>query len=593
LCLAALAVVVYRLPRKNASRTPPVLVHQEVPVVARPEETSGSNSAALAQVRAIFEKNCFRCHGRDGQAEAGVLILERDKLVAQKKVVPGDAEKSRLFQRLTSEDDPMPPEDETPRPSAADIEVVKQWIVAGAPSFTEAATAAGSLDAAYVLTAMRDHLVKLPEQDRRFQRFFTFTHLYNNPAETKSLPRYRAGLAKVVNSLSWKKSIVLPRPVDSAQTVYVLDLRDLDWETPDRWQDIVGAYPYGIRYDRAANSGLRALTEEVERLTANPLPYVRADWFIATASRPPLYNSLLAMPNNARQLEDRLGVDFQADFLNGKLRRAGFLKSNVSSQNRLVERHDSRFGAYWKSYDFRSSQNRDSLVTFPLGPTPTFIPNHPFPGAAFEQAGGELIFNLPNGLQGYMLVDAKDNRIDIAPIEVVRDREETAGTPQIVNGLSCMACHVNGMITGDNMRDIIREGAAVEGAARTKVEELYAPQAEMDRLLKNDSDRFLRALKKTVEPFQVNTADEPISGVARPFIRKSIDLNAAAFELGLTDPQVLQQAILTNRALRQLGLEPLAQGNAIQRASWEQLQGNQSLFQQVASELRLGTPVRN
>jgi hypothetical protein len=265
----------------------------------------------------------------------------------------------------------------------------------------------------------------------------------------------------------------------------------------------------------------------------------------------------------------------------------------VSSQNRLIERHDSRFGAYWRSYDFRSSQNKDSLIGFPLGPGPALIPNHPFPGAAFEQAGGELIFNLPNGLQGYMLVDAKDNRIDIAPIEVVRDRDETAGTPQIVTGLSCIACHVNGMITGDNLRDVVRAGSAVEGPARTLVDTLYASPEDMDALLKKDSDRFGRAMKRTLEPFKQNTADEPVSAVAKPFIRKGIDLKTAAYELGLPDVQVLQQAILTNRTLRLLGLEPLAQGNAIQRASGEQMQANnRSLFQQVADELGLGTPVR-
>ena len=51
-----------------------------------------------------------------------------------------------------------------------------------------------------------------------------------------------------------------------------------------------------------------------------------------------------------------------------------------------------------------------------------------------------MIFNLPNGLQGYMLADAKDRRLDVpAPVAIVSDRSETSGTPEIVNGLSCMA----------------------------------------------------------------------------------------------------------------------------------------------------------
>jgi serine/threonine-protein kinase len=545
-----------------------------------------------ARARAILERNCFRCHGQDDEAEAGVYVLDRDRLLARKKVVPGDPDGSRLVQRLTSNKNPMPPRDESPRPSAEEIAQIRQWISEGAPPFDGAAAAPGSLDAAYLLTTLREHLRKTPEQDRKFQRYFTLCHLANNPAEANVLPVYRAALAKLVNSLSWKKKVVQPRAVDAAQTIYAVDLRELDWETPDRWQDVVRAYPYGLRYESGTDTALGSLTKAVERLSGQPLPYVRADWFVATASRPPLYHTILGLPTTARQLEQQLGVDLQADFLNGKLRRAGFLKSNVSSQNRMIERHDSHFGAYWKSYDFRSSQNRDNLITFPLGPGPASIAGHPFPAAAFEQAGGEIIFNLPNGLQGYMLVDGRDNRIDVAPIEVVRDREETSGTPQIVNGLSCMACHVNGMITGDNLKDVVREGSAADGAARRKVEQLYAPPAEMDQLLQKDGERFQRALKRALESFPQGAAEEPVSAVARPFLKKGIDLKTAAFELGLRDPQVLQQAILTNRTLRQLGLEPLAQGNAIQRASWELLQDNQSVFQRVANELGLGTPVR-
>ncbi len=583
-CLVALSAVILLLPKNPA--------HAAAPPGAAPDEQA-SSSRLSQQVRAILETNCFRCHGENGAAESGVFVLDRDKLVARKKVIPGDPEHSRLFQRLTSGTEPMPPEDETPRPSAADIALVREWIAAGAPAFTTAtATAAGLLDTRYLLTAVRNDLLKVPEQDRKYQRYFTLCHVYNNPAHSKNLGVYRAALSRLVNSLSWKKTIVVPRAVDSLGTVIALDLREVDWESPDRWQDVVRAYPYGLRLDRGVNAGLRPLAEEVERLAGQSLPCVRADWFIATASRPPLYHSLLALPGNARQLEQQLGVDLPANFLNNKLRRAGFLKSNVSSQNRLIERHDTRFGAYWKSYDFRSSQNRESLVGFPLGPGPAFIPNHPFPAAAFEQAGGEIIFHLPNGLQGYMLVDGRDNRIDVAPIEVVRDRQETSGTPQIVTGLSCMACHVNGTINGDNVKDVIRDGSAAEGDAGNKVEQLYVAHAEMDRLLQGDAERFLRAVRKTRGPNQAGSTEEPISAVARPFVKKGIDLNVAALELGLADPEALRRAIHGNRTLRQLGLEPLALGNAIQRASWEQVQGNQSLFQRVAVELGLGTPVR-
>ena len=39
----------------------------------------------------------------------------------------------------------------------------------------------------------------------------------------------------------------------------------------------------------------------------------------------------------------------------------------------------------------------------------------------FSQDGGEIIFNLPNGLQAYLIVDREGVRIDAAPISIVSE----------------------------------------------------------------------------------------------------------------------------------------------------------------------------
>ena len=70
----------------------------------------------------------------------------------------------------------------------------------------------------------------------------------------------------------------------------------------------------------------------------------------------------------------------------------------------------------------------------------------------------------------------------------------TSGTATVVAGLSCISCHRNGMIGG--FEDKVREGNAVAGEARGKVERLYPRKGEMDRLLSQDEDRFLAALTK-------------------------------------------------------------------------------------------------
>ena len=83
------------------------------------------------------------------------------------------------------------------------------------------------------------------------------------------------------------------------------------------------------------------------------------------------------------------------------------VRSNVSLQNRMVERHCSDYGAYWRSYDFRSSDLFGNIVRYPLGPD---FEGNPFANQAFKHAGGEVIFSLPNSLHGYMLANENDKR---------------------------------------------------------------------------------------------------------------------------------------------------------------------------------------
>jgi mono/diheme cytochrome c family protein len=100
---------------------------------------AGSLQAADADLAvkatAVLNTNCRRCHGQDGTAEGGMnFISDTAKLVARKKIIPGQPDQSPLFKRLST--GKMPPAGEQPRPSAADIAVVKQWIEAAQPSLS-------------------------------------------------------------------------------------------------------------------------------------------------------------------------------------------------------------------------------------------------------------------------------------------------------------------------------------------------------------------------------------------------------------------------------------------------------------------------
>ena len=43
------------------------------------------------KARAVLEKHCYPCHGKDGKAEAGVFVLSRHRLIDRKNCGPSPA----------------------------------------------------------------------------------------------------------------------------------------------------------------------------------------------------------------------------------------------------------------------------------------------------------------------------------------------------------------------------------------------------------------------------------------------------------------------------------------------------------------------
>src|SRR5262249_26900402 len=174
----------------------------------------------------------------------------------------------------------LPPADEQPRPSEAALAVLKQWIDAGAPDASPPPQRPFLSDADVSRLILAD-LESREKRSRRFSRYFTLAHLYNAGLGDDELQTYRVALSKLLNSLSWHPRVTVPQPVAPARTILRIDLRDLMWDAP-LWNRILAEYPYGVLHDSAA-------ARAVSVATAARLPAVRGDWFVATASRPPLY----------------------------------------------------------------------------------------------------------------------------------------------------------------------------------------------------------------------------------------------------------------------------------------------------------------
>ena len=251
-----------------------------------------------------------------------------------------------------------------------------------------------------------------------------------------------------------------------------------------------------------------------------------------------------------RELETRLEVDVHRNLQNApgvRVWRAGTNDSGVSANNRVLERHLSRYGAYWKSYDFAGSVGTQNIVTHPLN---------------FTHDGGEVIFNLPNGLQGYYIANASGFRLDVAPIDIVSN--PAASDPTVRTGLSCFGCHIEGMNTfEDQVRSVI-ESTANPTYDKAQALRLYVEKPDMDALVQEDIDRYRQALEETGGTF----GDiEPISRFHEAY-QGPVDAAYAAAVVGL-EAEAFLERIRENLGLQNIGLLVLESDNgSMKRDAW-------------------------
>jgi len=519
-------------------------------IILVPKSTDAQENLAQ-QAYAIFQQNCLNCHGEHG-AFIEEIIIEHTALIETGAVVPGKPIESELYKRLFAEDAAKRMPLGQPRLPAAAIQVIGDWILAGAPDWTDTSEADGPfITPTKMLETIEKHVNSLAPFDRAFTRYFTMTHLYNAGESAEALHAYQRALSKLVNSLSWGREVIKPQPIDLKETVFYIDLRDYEWEIgTNRWTLIEQVYPYSIEFEAPTQTRLREKLTDLREQMNCEVPFVHVDWFIAAASLPPLYHDILGLPETDRELEERLEVNVVENIRNAAGRRvwrAGFNDSGVSSHNRVVERHVSRYGAYWKSYDFAGSVGTQNVFTHPLSFTPD---------------GGEIIFNLPNGLQAYYLVDAGGNRLDAAPIKIVRN--PAASDPTVRNGLSCIGCHTEGMKTfEDEVRGVVEQNANPP-FNKDRALRLYVEKAEMDAFLEEDTARYRQALEKTGDVFG---GIESVQRFHEAF-QRPLDAAHAAAAVGLETVDLLQK-VRENANLKNLGLAVLTGASgSVKRDTW-------------------------
>jgi len=565
---------------------------------------TNKDTVAQAALDAL-QRNCSRCHGPTGNNSGGInYITDLDQLVSKGKVRRGtdtDQRKSRILVRILSQDNPMPPltddnNQPVPRPSQSDINAIVAWVLADSPNLGNgkgvASTFIHNADIEALVQKDLQAVVQENAANTVFKRYLTVSHLANSGATPEALATFQLNLSRLINQLSWGKEVQVPLAIDANKTIFRIDLRNYFWNGA-KWNQLEANYPYHNPTESDALKNIR-------QLTGTPEPIIRADYFMNVAIRPPLYYSMLtppgasAFPGSAAELEKFLNVDVGEDLRETTVGargrqawRAGIPEneSGVSKNNRMIERHSMQFGAYWKSYDFGPPVTPDkNLNDCPLGPV-SLQPQNVFSCDAsrgFNPDGGEILWNLPNGLQGYMLINAQGNRLDEASTAIVFDNSSAAhnfagSVPgAIVAGLSCMACHTEGMVLAKDrmLNRVMSPNSPYSAQVKAEVQNLYTTQADLDQAFAADRKTFVTALAKTGAS---TSSPDSLLALVQAF-EQNVNLALAAAELGQTaDNFKKMQTQLPNDL--QLALIDLFDGGALTRPQFE------GLFPRVATAI--------
>jgi mono/diheme cytochrome c family protein len=518
------------------------------------------------QVEDILRVNCSQCHvGQGAQGDFGYLF-DMDQLIANDKIVPGSKEDSQLYTRMVGGTMPPAYQRVFQTPTYGQIDVVGQFIDELPESDREACDSLQFLDVDSQIELMAADIQQLdPVTEQPFTRYMTINYSSNAGDCGRALQRQRFALFKGINSVSTETTVTQPVAIDEDETIYRIDIRDYDWDRAidleddgivdftDAWEAIVGDEfnaEFMIEYQGDAADDLKADSGTL-------VPFMPVNVFIQATEFGNLYYTLIKGKANLFDFErDVLGIDTVAEIADDRLMRAGFENSGVSKQERVLNRFDSGIAgglSYWISFDFDGGNGNGEVNGvsngFEVNVANESIFDDPL-GFAF--AGGEAIFNLPNGLQAYYVAAADGTRLAEAPIGVVIDPAQNNGL--VTNGASCHSCHNAGMITfTDTVRQYVEENKIdFDNETYESVMEQYPDKLTFDAQMDRDSEIHVAALERAGVPRKTPDA---VSRVYLDFRLGNVSLKQAAAEFGVTEDMLRDNLDLLDPRLGPLSVD--------------------------------------
>lgn len=499
------------------------------------------------------------------------------------KMIRGDEDKPAQAGDQQPQKRPNPAPVPVPGPSVIDISALP---------FKMAAIRQGAIGTDFVpfqsesSRALAD-AEKFAEAEQKFVRYLTLGYneqikYKDDQSRAKTKIEMIDSMSVLLNSLSTAPAIIKPVALGENMCLFRIDIRNYGWTAQQFEKVLKGtnlAAPKVYPYTVAADDNITQLKAKL----GTDVPIVRADWFLFEAGKPQNYHDLLGIEDTLAKIEQRTQVkridnikatmNFPQNTPLAVRAAIGRGKSGVSTNNRLIERHKASFGSFWLSYDFAapSDTSQRDIFKSPLGPKATGDVGNL---KGFTPAGGELIFNLANGLQAYALLDDADKRIDVAPTQVVFNPTDRNRAGAITNGYACWSCHSQGILAArDEMLPFIdtkltaAERDRLFGKAATAaIKALHVPQKQLNALYSADSKTHNEAVVAARL-----VGDTPMAQMAwtAQYYEKNMTLAMVAAELDLSLSQ-LQDAFVRLPKELQASLQA-AKNDDLDRGSFETL----------------------
>jgi hypothetical protein len=470
----------------------------------------------------------------------------------------------------------------------------------------------------------RGSVLKPTDYNSYWKRYLS----YYNYKENRLLPRRVKTMRFWVNNLHLEVSVEFAQEVPGTDgLLYEIDLRDFGWK-PEAFSAVARREPYFTEpsVDSATAILLRKVVGiDQDPKTLHCEAVVRADWFFRDTTetdRSPSYYDLLysrfrfgertevvtpartetivVTPERQELVQDQYGRQFYRTVaaVTKKVERpavtrkvAGFKKfpkdekdlerlfavdkfrehlgefkidtrrgavvegmekgvSIVARQNRLIERIITSMGSYYKTFDVKvTADERDFAETL---------------NKNFKFDAGEILFDLPAGGMGALLVDNVGTIVETADNRFATDTSDLKFDSRVRTPGSCFICHENKYIQPKNLvQEMIGAGIDIRFKGREKAISARGFFLNWAKKLENEQGEFNDFIART-SGFRPGENASSIKAW-RDEYDEPVDLKKAIAEFGVDEETFKLVAIKSTKAR----VNMLLVGMSIPRRTWE------------------------